>query len=171
MQALTLPDIHSATSILHVTDESGKSVLEIRKLPSRVLIVADVDGGELYKVKEDSVDLNVSVVDMKSKKVIERFRNKGSDMQISENFKCTSTAIGDVKSKTPVAKINDMLLEINNFENHALLVAVYFAAKKMAFITDGNNGEVVFLSTVGACCPCCPCCLPLVVGLFTSEKY
>jgi len=133
MTTLRIPEIESGASILHVTDETGTAVLEIRKLPKRIAIVAEVNGVELYKVREDSNDANVSIVDLKVNKVVEKFRSRLLGGQASQNFKLKKSSIKE--NGTIVAEIRGHQLKISDYENHALLVAVYIAAKKLEFVS------------------------------------
>lgn len=126
MSTLTIPDIETGASFLQVTDVNGKAMLEIRKLPKRVIIVAEVDGTELYKVKEDSNDAHVAIDDLKLKQVVETFRNGVWDEAISQNFTCFPSSIRE-KNGTHVPVIQGQQLKTTTYENHALLVA----AKKL----------------------------------------
>jgi len=134
MSTLRIPEIENGASILHVTDESGKAVLEIRKLPKRVVIVAQVAGDVLYKVREDSNDSHVVIVDLKVNKVVEKFRSMFFRGHASQNFKCLEDAIHENGNR--VAEIHGQQLIIHDYDNQALLVAVYIAAKKLFFISN-----------------------------------
>lgn len=74
MTKLRIPHLDSGPSIDYVRNKSDEKVFEVRKLPGRVIIVAEVDGegAELYKITENSDDSTVSIVSMKRKKVVEK---------------------------------------------------------------------------------------------------
>lgn len=142
MHTLRIPDINTTPSILQVTGESGKAVLKIRKLPQRVLaVVAEMDGEDSYKIREDPDECHVAIVDLEMKKEVEKSIGRLGRAGYSQNFTCTIEGRGNLqavgrritaKDRTLTAEIKgDQLQVITDYENHALLVAVYIIGKKL----------------------------------------
>lgn len=127
MTTLLLPDFKSESSVLPVTNQEKETLFSINVRLERTFVIEDSNSTPKYRVYQKRNRSTVYIYDISTKRVVETFKRCMYEEGKSENFSFKKTEF--FFNKKLVAEIEGKILKVADFDNLALIIAVYVAIR------------------------------------------